>query len=326
MKSSVAEYYGRQLEQTDDLEFGACCTTDYDAALTSKLTDEVLDKRYGCGSPIPSELEGATVLDLGCGAGADCFIASQLVGESGEVIGLDMTEEQLEVARRNVEPHMENFGYESPNVSFRHGEIEDIPLEDGSVDVVISNCVINLSTDKQAVYDEIWRVLTPGGEFYISDIVADRRLPEHLREDDHLWSECLAGALYVDDLADIESEAGFRDVRVVESNDTGDVLEGTRFFSQIRRGFKLDLDPRLEDYAQTAVYRGTIADDPETFVLDEQVVFEAGEVTRVSRNTARMLRESRYAPHFEVSEPLRHTGPFDRGRQLSASSQSGGCC
>lgn len=327
-QQDVADYYGEQIEQTSDLEYSACCVTDYDAELTANLTDTVLDKRYGCGSPIPAALEGATVLDLGCGAGADCFIASQMVGESGRVIGLDMTEEQLATARDQVEPHMDNFGFDEPNVEFWKGEIEDIPLDDESVDVVISNCVINLSNDKPAVYDEIWRVLRPGGEFYISDIVADRRLPDHLRQDSTLWSECLAGALYVDDLHAVERDAGFNDVRVVQSRATGDVLEGVRFHSQIRRAFKLDLDPRPQDYGQTAIYRGTLDGHPQSLEFDANRTFDAGDPVRVSRNTADILSNSRFADHFDVSDPLRHVGPFDADRDvpLDSTADATGCC
>ncbi len=310
VQTTVRDYYGDELEQTDDLEYSACCTTDYDPRLTANLTDEVLDQRYGCGSPIPSLLEGRTVVDLGCGAGADCFIASQLVGPEGRVVGVDMSDEQLEVARDNVEPHMEAFGYDEPNVEFVHGEIEDVPLDSGIADVVISNCVINLSPDKRAVYDEIWLLLKTGGEFYISDIVADRRVPEHLQADQKLWSECLTGALYEEDLRRVEQAARFADARTVRAQPTGDTIEGVRFESQVRRGFKLDLEDRCEDYGQVALYLGTIEGES-TLQLDSGHRFEAGEPERICRNTAQMLTETRFAEHFRVSEPLRHLGAFE---------------
>jgi ubiquinone/menaquinone biosynthesis C-methylase UbiE len=311
VKESVSEYYGETVDQTDDLEFNACCVADYDSALLEDLGEEVLERRYGCGSPIPALLEGQTVVDLGCGAGADCFIASQLVGPEGRVIGVDMTDEQLEIARDNVEPHMERFGYDEPNVEFVKGDIEDLPLDDGVADVVISNCVINLCKDKRAVFDEIARILETGGEFYISDIVADRRVPERLQEDDKLWSECLTGAAYSEDLRRIMAEAGFPDVRTVKSSPTGDVVEGIRFRSEILRGFKVDLEDRCEDYGQTAVYRGTIPDHELGFALDDHHEFRPGEAMRVCRNTARMLTETRFAEHFNVSEPLTHLGLFE---------------
>lgn len=309
--SAVSEFYGKTVQKTDDLEYAACCVADYDARLLEKLTDEVLDKRYGCGSPLPEAMAGKTVLDLGCGAGADVFMAAQLVGPEGRVIGLDMTDEQLDVARRNIDPHMERFGFGEPNVEFIHGQIEDIPLDDDSVDVVISNCVINLSPDKAAVYDEIWRVLRRGGEFYVSDVVADRRVPDHLKEDPELWGECLSGALYERDLEYVEAAAGFADTRVVTSGFTGDVIEGIRFKSQVRRGFKLDLEPECEDYGQVAVYRGTLPGCESAFDLDNGHHFPAGTPVRVCGNSADMLTESRFAAHFDVSERLRHLGSFD---------------
>lgn len=337
IKESISQYYGQAVEKTEDLQFNACCVADYDAVHLEKLTDEVLERRYGCGSPIPEALDGRTVVDLGSGAGADCFIASQLVGQQGRVIGVDMTEEQLEIAQRNIEPHMERFGYDEPNIEFRKGVIEELPVADGAADVVISNCVINLSDDKEAVFSEIWRVLADGGEFYISDIVADRRIPARLQADDLLWNECLTGAAYTEDLRRTMKSAGFFDVRTVKSAPTGDVIEGIRFRSVILRGFKLDLEDRCEDYGQVAVYGGTIPGCEEAFVLDDHHRFVAGRALRVCRNTARMLSRSRFAEHFEVSQPLSHLGLFDcapaDGQQqesarnsAQADNASSGCC
>ncbi len=339
VKETVSEYYGETVQQTGDLEYAACCVDDYDPELLEALDDEVLDRRYGCGSPIPALLEGRTVVDLGCGAGADCFIASQLVGADGRVIGVDMTDEQLEIARSQIDPHMQRFGYEEPNVEFLEGDIEALPLDDGLADIVISNCVINLCGDKAAVFEEISRVLCEGGEFYISDIVADRRVPAHLQEDEKLWSECLTGAAYRQDLRRIMARAGFPDVRTVQSSPTGDVVEGIRFYSEILRGFNLPLEDRCEDYGQTAVYRGTIPDCETAFVFDDHHEFPAGEARRVCRNTARMLSETRFGGHFQVSEPLAHLGLFDcselggiqsenAGRELPETIEpdGGSCC
>lgn len=322
LQQAIARYYGETLEGSDDLEYDACRVTGYDPALLERLTDEVVETRYGCGSPIPKLLEGMTVLDLGCGSGADCFIAAQLVGEEGRVIGVDMTEGQIEIARRNIAPHMENFGYAESNVEFHQSRIEDLPLEDDSVDLVISNCVVNLTTDKQAVFDEIWRVLRPGGEFSISDIVADRRLPAHLREDTELWSECLGGALYRGDLRRVTQNAGFADIRTVSSRQTADVIEGVRFYSDVFRGFKVDLEDRCEDYGQVAMYRGTIPGAESAFRLDRGHDFEAGEAQRVCRNTARIITETRYGEHFDVSEPLQHLGEFDCSSPQTSSPQT----
>jgi len=329
----VSEYYGKTVTKTEDLEFDACCVADYDLSLLGPITAEVKEKRYGCGSPIPQLLNGLTVLDLGSGAGIDCFIAAQLVGPQGRVIGVDMTAEQLEVARRNIAPIMENIGYSQPNVEFLEGRIEEIPVESGSVDVVISNCVINLSDNKERVFAEIHRVLKPGGEFYISDIVADRRIPARLQQDTTLWSECLSGAAYSGDLTRIMRRAGFEDVRAVSRRPLSTVIEGIRFEAVNLRGFKVALEDACEDYGQVAIYRGTIEGYKEAFTLDLGHVFVSGEAMRVCKNTADMLVQSRYAPHFTVSLELYHIGLFadcgvdpEPGDATSASASLGGAC
>ncbi len=329
----VSDFYGKEVQKTEDLIFDACCVADYDLALLQPITDEVKARRYGCGSPIPPLLRGRTVLDLGCGAGIDCFIAAQLVGPEGRVIGVDMTAEQLEVARRNVAPIMANLGYASSNVTFLEGRIEEIPVESGSVDVVISNCVINLSTAKERVFAEIARVLKPGGEFYIADIVADRRVPAHLKEDKRLYSECLSGAAYAEDLRRIMVRAGFEDVRTVSSRLLRDEIEGIRFRSVVLRGFKLELEDRCEDYGQVAVYKGTIPEHTARFTLDQGHVFRAGNPVRICRNTAEMLTGSRFGAHFVVSPALMHLGLFDCSPQPGSAAEDdapacgpSGCC
>ena len=173
-------YYGEVLKTKADLQTTARCPTDampYYSGIRSLIADEIQDRFYGCGSPIPHALEGATVLDLGCGTGLDAYLASQLAGETGRVIGVDMTPEQLEVARRYQEDHRVRFGHANSNVEFHQGYMERldlIGLEDNSVDVVISNCVINLAPDKERV-SEILRVLKPGGEMFFADVFTDRR-------------------------------------------------------------------------------------------------------------------------------------------------------
>jgi arsenite methyltransferase len=146
---------------------------EYLRPILNEIHTEILDRFYGCGSPIPSALEGATLLDLGCGTGRDAYMLAKLVGPNGRVIGLDMTDEQLDVARRHIDYHMKKFGYASPNVDFREGFMEDLAaagIADNSIDLVVSNCVINLSPNKEKVFSEILRVLKPSGELYFSDV------------------------------------------------------------------------------------------------------------------------------------------------------------
>ena len=168
----------------------------------------------GCGNPVAlaSLMEGETVLDLGAGAGFDCFLAARKVGSAGRVIGVDMTPEMIEKARGNAR----NGGY--GNVEFRLGEIEHLPAADSEVDAIISNCVINLSTAKESVFAEAYRVLKPGGRVMISDLVLLRELPEAVAGSLAAYAGCIAGAVRKDDYIHLVEKAGFRDVRVVEES------------------------------------------------------------------------------------------------------------
>jgi len=176
---------------------------------------------YGCGNPvaIAGLQPGEVVLDLGSGAGLDCFLSGKQVGPTGRVIGLDMTEEMLALAESN------RAKLAVDNVEFRHGVIEDIPLADASVDVIISNCVINLSPDKDAVFGECLRVLRPGGRFQVSDIVLRSEISEAERADLDLWSGCKSGALLIDDYTARLRRAGFEDIEVVVTGDEGDGID-----------------------------------------------------------------------------------------------------
>lgn len=168
----------------------------------------------GCGNPTAlAEInEGQTVLDLGSGGGIDVFLAANQVGEQGRVIGVDMTQEMVRTAMKNAE----EGGYN--NVEFKLGEIENLPIADDSVDIIISNCVINLTPDKAAAYGEAYRVLKPGGRILVSDLVTDGDIPEEIRRSFQAWSECIAGAMKKDDYLDTIKEAGFKDVEIVEAH------------------------------------------------------------------------------------------------------------
>jgi arsenite methyltransferase len=177
-----------------------------------KAIPEGADLGLGCGNPvaIASLKEGDTVLDLGSGAGIDCFLAAKRVGPKGRIIGVDMTPEMLERARENAK----RTKYE--NVEFRLGEIEHLPVADSSVDVVISNCVINLSPDKRQVFNEAYRVLKPGGRLMVSDIVLTRELPEAIKNSIEAYIGCVAGAVLKDTYLEAIETAGFRDVTIID--------------------------------------------------------------------------------------------------------------
>jgi SAM-dependent methyltransferase len=267
-------------------------------------------------------LHGATVLDMGCGTGRDCYLLSRLVGESGRVIGIDMTEEQLAVAKEHCDWHAERYGYAQSNVEFKQGYMEDLAgagIADNSIDLVVSNCVINLSPDKEKVLAEIFRVLKPGGEIYFSDIYADRRIPEALKMEPVLLGECLGGALYWEDFRRIMQDLGCPDVRVVkespvalEDPEVETKIGMVKFRSVTIRAFKIPLEDRCEDFGQLATYKGTIAEHLHAFDLDDHHHFETGKPLRICGNSYDMLAASRYAKHFDfIGDKSVHFGLFD---------------
>ncbi|CAM9544538.1 unnamed protein product [Pylaiella littoralis] len=357
-RDSVQEYYGKILTKSDDLKTNACTTDsnmpDAVKAIMPLLHDEVIAKYYGCGIVMPEELEGCNVLDLGCGAGRDCFIISKLVGAKGKVVGVDMTDEQLEVANRHVDFHTESFGYDKPNVEFKKGFIEklaDLGLPDNYFDVIVSNCVINLSPDKDAVLREAYRVLKPGGELYFSDVYSDRRVPQDLVDDPVLFGECLSGALYWNDFLTIARKHGFNDPRLVSdsritvSNKKIEARVGhIGFFSATYRLFKLpELERDCEDYGEAVVYKGTVESSPQSFTLDNHHTMDTGRVFPVCRNTLHMLTGTRFARHFDkIGDGETHYGiypdcgkpiPFASAGAASSSAAApkpaaskGGCC
>ena len=344
IQQSVQNYYGRVLATKDDLKTGACCSIEAlpadQRAVLKLIDDEIIEKFYGCGSPIPPAIEGCVVLDLGCGAGRDVYVASHRVGPTGFVIGVDMTDAQLAVARRHIDTQTQRFGYDQPNVDFRQGFIEDlsrIGIADHSIDLVISNCVINLSPEKERVFSEIFRVLKPGGELYFADVFAGRRIPESLQTDPILLGECLGGALYIEDFRRLLALQGCPVYRVVAQRpialDHPEIeakVGMIDFYSMTIRAFKLpSLEDLCEDYGQTATYLGTISGYPHRFALDDHHTFIAGKPMLVCGNTAAMVSETRFGRHFQVSGNRQvHYGLFDCSPAAAKAGDSvgGACC
>ena len=221
----VREHYAERARQSD-----SCCAPDslartpgqaastccdsksiiYPEELLAAVPDDVASFSLGCGDPITlAALQpGQTVLDLGSGGGLDCFLAAKKVGESGHVIGVDMTPEMLEKARANA------VRMSVTNVEFRQGYLEDLPVDENSIDVTISNCVINLSPDKAKVFNEVFRVLKPGGKLAVSDIVTDGPLPDAIKQSLSMWAGCVAGAVDAKDYIAMMETAGFTDISI----------------------------------------------------------------------------------------------------------------
>lgn len=320
-------------ERVDSL----CCPVDYDPRLLEAIPPEVIERDYGCGDPSRYLKEGETVLDLGSGTGKICFIASQVVGPSGRVIGIDMTPEMLEVARRNAPIVAENVGF--ANVEFRRGRIQDLALdldrveaslaehpvrdvetlgtlqamtdewrqsdpliEAESVDVVVSNCVLNLvdGREKPALFAEIFRVLGNGGRAVISDIVSDEVVPGHLQNDPELWSGCVSGALTEMGFLDAFADAGFYGITVLERQvEPWRTVEGIEFRSLTVEAFKGKEGPCLER-KQAVVYRGPFRE-----VLDDDGHrLLRGQRTAVCDKTYRIYGRAPYVGHFDFLDPI----------------------
>lgn len=311
---SVKEYYGKELQKSEDLKTNACCTLEEPPKHIKKalanIHDEVITKYYGCGLTIPSLLDGLTILDLGSGSGRDVYIASQLVGENGYVTGIDMTDEQLDVANRHIDYHQNKFGYKKNNVNFIKGNLDELGslgIKKGSVDVIISNCVINLVENKQKVLSEAYDLLRQGGEMYFSDVYSDRRIPQHLQDNQVLWGECLSGALYWNDFLRVAKDAGFTDPRstenhpiTVENKELEEIVGDIKFFSVTYRLFKIDgLESDCEDYGQAVAFKGGISYVSDAFTLDDHHVFPKGKVMPVCGNTYKMLHDTRFKDYFD---------------------------
>ena len=372
-ESAVKERYASGAQKP---EAALCCPVEYDPQYLKAIPQEVIERDYGCGDPSQHLWPGETVLDLGSGTGKICFIASQVVGPQGRIIGVDMTDEMLEVARRNAPVVAGTVGY--GNVEFRKGRIQDLGLDlerldaalrerpitdaasflkadelaaelrlkhplvaDQSVDVVVSNCVLNLvdSRAKGQLFEEIFRVLKIGGRAVISDIVSDEAVPEHLQNDPALWSGCISGALTEDGFLAAFQKAGFYGIRILKRDTQAwQTVEGIEFRSVTIEAFKGKQGPCFERN-QAVIYKGPFKE----VLDDDNHRMERGGRYAVCDKTYNLYRKAPYAEYFEFIEPLTPIAladakPFDcshtalrhpketKGQEYNATIEATSCC
>jgi ubiquinone/menaquinone biosynthesis C-methylase UbiE len=349
VESAVHQRYGAA---ANEREAALCCPVDYDARYFAAIPLEVLERDYGCGDPSRYVRAGETVLDLGSGGGKICFIASQIVGPKGRVIGVDMNDSMLDLARRAAPVVAENVGF--ANVEFRRGRIQDLQLDldaldrylrahpvrcaadvadleaatvglrreaplvpDASVDIVISNCVLNLvcPEEKGQLIREIYRVLAVGGRIAIADIVSDEEVPEALRADPELWSGCVSGAFHERELLRELEAAGFYGVAIDQWSRTPfQVVDGIEFRSATITARK-GLEGPCREANQAVIYRGPWKQVED----DDGHVLRRGERAAVCAKTFEILTSEPYADHVVAIPP--HTpipegerAPFDCSR------------
>ncbi|MBI2375687.1 MAG: methyltransferase domain-containing protein [Deltaproteobacteria bacterium] len=327
-----ARYSGAARAREESL----CCPIQYDPALLKAIPVAVLERDYGCGDPSAHLREGETVLDLGSGAGKICFIASQVIGPSGRVIGIDMNDEMLALARDSAPEVAGRVGFS--NVEFRRGRIQDLGLDldrldawlsqhpvrssedlarleaevarlrqeaplvaDDSVDVVVSNCVLNLvrSSDKRRLFGEILRVLRRGGRAVISDIVSDEDVPDHLQRNPELWSGCISGALREDRFLGAFEEAGFYGIEILARDEAPwRTVEGIELRSLTVVAYKGKDGPCI-DRKHAVVYRGPFREVTD----DDGHVLRRGERMAVCEKTFAIYAREPYRAHVELVPP-----------------------
>ena len=329
-----------------------CCPVDYQTEYLRVIPQEVIERDYGCGDPSRYLREGEVVVDLGSGSGKICFIAAQIVGAHGRIIGVDMTDEMLAVARRNAPVVAERLGY--ANVEFRKGRIQDLALdlerldselkrspitdvvsflaadelaeelrckhpliESDSVDVVVSNCVLNLvePKSKRQLFQEIFRVLKKGGRAVISDIVSDEEVPEAMQADPELWSGCISGALTEEGFVAAFEQAGFYGIRILKRGaEPWRTVQGIEFRSVTIEAFKGKQGECFERN-QAVIYRGPFKE----VLDDDNHRMERGRRYAVCDKTYNLYRKAPYQEFFEfvdpiVEIPLNEAQPFDCAR------------
>ena len=351
--------YSRYARAAGQVESALCCPVEYDRDLLAAIPAEIIERDYGCGDPTPYVRSGDTVLDLGSGGGKICYIAAQLVGASGRVIGVDCNADMLALARRHQPAVAERLGY--ANVEFRCGLIQDLRLDldalgaelarrpvraagdwlelrqledrlrreqplvaDESVDCVLSNCVLNLvrPEDRRDLFAEVFRVLKRGGRAAISDIVADEDVPEHLRRDPELWSGCISGAFREDAFLEAFEAAGFHGIQLVKREaQPWRVVEGIEFRAVTVLAYKGKQGPGLER-KQAVIYRGPFRQVED----DDGHTYIRGVRAAVCDKTFHLLGREPYAAMFERLEPheaipIDKAAAFDRSRPATRSAR-----
>lgn len=347
IQDNIKNYYGKVLQNSGDLQTDACCTIDdtpdYLKPLLRNIHPEITKRYYGCGLIAPLALEGAHILDLGSGSGHDAYVLAQLAGTAGSVTGVDMTPEQLATANQYQDWHSARFGFS--NVEFIEGDLENLDALDlprNHYDVIVSNCVLNLLENKDRVFHAAYALLKPGGEFYFSDVYADRRLPTDIKQDPIAQGECLGGALYWNDFLTMAKRAGFKDARLVtdrplriNNRDLRRRLIPAQFHAATYRLFKVEgLENACEDYGQAVIYQGGVDQADAEFALDNHHHIHKGRVFPVCGNTFRILQQSRFAPHFKfIGDDAVHYGIFPGcgvaspfGDASNGADTSGSCC
>lgn len=344
-----ASVYRRYAAAANNREAALCCPVDYAPDFLTVIPDEVIERDYGCGDPTPYVLPGDTVLDLGSGGGKLCFIAAQVVGRQGRVIGVDCNSEMLSLAKKHAPTVAEKIGF--ANVDFRYGMIQDLRLdlalleeelvkhpvrssedflrlrhleevlrtehplvENDSVDCVVSNCVLNLvrQQDRKALFSELFRVLKRGGRAAISDIVADETVPEEMKRDPQLWSGCLSGAFREDEFLQAFEDAGFYGIEIAKrAKDPWQTIHGIEFRSVTIVAYKGKQGPCLERN-QAVIYRGPFKKVED----DDGHIYCRGQRMAVCDKTFQLLARAPYNGLFDAIEP-RVAVPIEEAGQFN---------
>ena len=293
-REDIRSFYSNAAISSQD---SLCCPTNYREEQLSHIPKKVLEISYGCGSPMGRAgiQNGETVIDLGSGGGIDCFIAAKMVGANGKVYGIDMTEEMLKVARGNADKVAKKLGFR--NVEFKMGFLESIPIENVSADLVTSNCVINLSTNKDNVFKEIYRILKVGGRFMISDIIANQPVPQKMRENKELWGECISGAFTLEEFLNTAQKYNFTGL-AVRKDYLWKTINEIDFYSFTLQGHKLSFAEEPSRKTLDVVYVG-----PFSSINLQGSEYTLGVTKKVDENTAKLLSSTPFLDHFNIMDP-----------------------